>query len=50
MYRLKVSGYASRPWMGNSIEPLVVGVGALIEQRVDTAKFVCLKGGGYEKR
>ena len=39
MYRLKVSGYASRPWMGNSIEPLVVGVGALIEQGVDTAKF-----------
>jgi len=36
--------------MGNSIEPLVVGVGALIEQSVDTAKFVGLKGGGHEER
>jgi len=38
-------GYARRLWMGNSIEPLVVGVGVLIEQGDDTAKFVGLKGG-----
>ena len=37
-YRLEVVGFASR------LEPLVVG--ALIEQ----AKFVGLKGGGYEER
>jgi len=32
--------------MGNSIEPLVVGVDALVEQ----AKFVGLQRGGYEER
>jgi len=35
--------------LGNSIEPLVVGVGVLIEQGVDTAKLVGLKGGSYEE-
>jgi hypothetical protein len=35
--------------MGKSIDHLVVGVGVLIEQDVDTAKFVGLKGGGYEE-
>jgi len=49
LYRLEIVGYASRPWMGNSIEPLVIGVGVLIEQGVDTAKFVGLKGEGYEE-
>jgi len=44
--RLEVVGYASRPWMGNSIEPLVVGVGVLIKHGVDTAKLVGFKGGG----
>jgi len=32
--------------MGNSIEPLVIGVDALVEQ----AKFMGLQGGGYEER
>lgn len=35
-YRLKVVGYASRPWMGNSIKPLVVGIGVLIKQGDDS--------------
>jgi hypothetical protein len=35
--------------MGNSIEPLVVGIGVLIEQGVDTPKLVGMKGGGYEE-
>jgi len=43
--RIDSMGYASRLWMGSSIEPLVVGVGVLIEQGDDTAKFVGLKGG-----
>jgi len=47
--RLEVVGYASRPWMGNSIESLVVGVGVLIEHGVDTAKLVGFRVGGYEE-